>query len=35
VKGAMQQSFSWEIPAKRYVKLFHQAIKNRERDQKE
>jgi len=29
VKKAMQQSFSWEIPAKKYVKLFRKAIVNK------
>lgn len=29
VKKGMQQSFSWEIPAKKYVKLFRKAIYNK------
>lgn len=26
VRRAMQKSFSWEIPARKYLKLYHQAI---------
>ncbi|MFA5134100.1 MAG: glycogen/starch synthase [Patescibacteria group bacterium] len=29
---AMKQSFSWEIPAKKYIALFKKALKNRQKD---
>lgn len=32
VKKAMHQSFSWEIPAKKYVKLFRKAIINKSKE---
>ncbi|MFA6215320.1 MAG: glycogen/starch synthase [Patescibacteria group bacterium] len=31
VKKGMQQSFSWEIPAKKYLILYHKAIKQRQK----
>jgi len=29
VKKVMTQSFSWEYPARKYIKLFKEAIKNK------
>ncbi len=34
VKKGMQQSFSWEIPAKKYIALYRKAIKNKEKGTK-
>jgi len=30
MKKGMQLSFSWKVPAKKYILLFRKAIKNRE-----
>jgi len=34
VKNGMRQSFSWEIPARKYITLFHRALAAREEEKK-
>lgn len=34
VKTGMKQSFSWEIPAKKYVDLYHKAIKEKNKSKR-
>lgn len=33
VEKVMTQSFSWEYPARKYIKLFKKAIKNKKHEQ--